>query len=290
MKYSAHDFGAEEEYLYFEIYNLQKSDKNLVTFSKKSIIAEMKRILLDSLGLTKKEHVILDVLRSFALAQTETKIAEAAELPRTTVAFLLRKLEKRKLAERVRSHNRFQWKYRKHLDIFEVTEKTTRSIMFVKKGMYEISREMLRILDLPPSHRLLAIQGAGISQSLMKKIDYKFLLAFHEQLKKRHIIIEGVIAESVLKLFDKMTEGQLASHLDRMTVVYVLPDELINFPLDVFIVKDYVVLVDYETERFVRIDDEALLQAFSSLFYLAEQFGKKIDLNDYIRKLIEKKN
>ena len=117
----------------------------------------------------------------------------------------------------------------------------------------------------------------------------KFMYHFHDEVRRRKIIIEGVVAESVLDLFKKMNEGQLLSHLDRMTIAYVLPDELINFPLDIFIFRDRVLLVDYESERLVRIDDGALAQVFKSLFYIAKQYGKKVDLNKYIRELIAEK-
>ena len=116
----------------------------------------------------------------------------------------------------------------------------------------------------------------------------KFMSRVHNEIRHRNIIIEGVVAESVFGLFSKMNEGQLLSHLDRMTIAYILPDELIKFPLDIFIFRERVLLVDYETERLVRIDDSALSQAFKSLFYIAEQYGKKVDLNNYIRGLIVK--
>jgi hypothetical protein len=119
-------------------------------------------------------------------------------------------------------------------------------------------------------------------------MDMKFMYRVHDEVRRRKIIIEGVVAESVFDLFKKMNESQLLSHLDRMTIAYVLPDELIKFPLDIFIFRDRVLLVDYESERLVRIDDESLSQSYKSLFYIAQQYGKKVDLNKYIRGLITK--
>jgi hypothetical protein len=154
--------------------------------------------------------------------------------------------------------------------------------------MKNITREFTKILGLGTAERLYSIQGSGISKTLLKKIDTKFLADFHREVKRRKIILEGVIAESVLKLFSTMPPEQLETHLDRMTVVYVLPDELLDFPLDIFIFRDRVFFVDYESEQLVNIEDLALFRAFKALFLIAEQYGKKIDLNSHIRELQKK--
>ena len=164
------------------------------------------------------------------------------------------------------------------------------SFFIVVSGMMNITKELTKILELAPTERLYAIQGSGISKTILKKIDMKFMSHVHNEMRRRKIIIEGVVSESVFGLFSKMNEGQLLSHLDRMTIAYILPDELIKFPLDIFMFRDRVLLVDYETERLVRIDDSSLSQIFKSLFFIAEQYGKKVDLNDYIRKLLVKKS
>ena len=251
----------------------------------------MRRITLEALGLSPKEHKVLDVLRQMAMAQKISRIAKLAELPQATASFILRKLEKRKLVTRVKCINHFEWKYRNNLDIVEnsSTDTFANTFMSVKFGMTEITKEFLKILELAPAERLYSIQGAGISKSVLKKIDIKFLYFFHNAVKKKKIIIEGVIAESVMNLFNKMTAEQISSHLDRLTLVYVLPDELINFPLDIFIFRDNVLLVDYEVERLVHIEDSALAQSYKALFKVAEEFGKKIDLNSYLKNLIKSK-
>jgi len=252
----------------------------------------MRRIIFEALGLSDKEHSVLNVLQHQSLAQKISKISFQTKLPQTTTAFILRKLEKRKLAIRKRHNNHFVWGYRKSIDLFEtITENSTKnSFISVVSGIRNIELELRKILDLGSSERLLSIQGAGISKNILKKIDEKFMHTFHDEIRKRRIIVEGVVAESVYNLFEKMTTPQLFSHLDRLTIVYVLPDELINFPLNIFIFGNRIILVDYETERLVRIEDPALQESYKALFFLAEQFGRKINLNKYIRELIVKRN
>jgi len=255
----------------------------------------MRRILLEALGLSPKEHAVLVVLQQQPLAHKICKIARESDLPHTTVGFILKKLEKRKLVKRVRNKNHFEWVYRRNIEMIDNPISTGSSknpgqgsFFLVVTGMMNIIKELTKILELAPTERLYSIQGAGISKTILKKMDMKFMSRVHNEIRHRNIIIEGVVAESVFGLFSKMNEGQLLSHLDRMTIAYILPDELIKFPLDIFIFRERVLLVDYETERLVRIDDSALSQAFKSLFYIAEQYGKKVDLNNYIRGLIVK--
>jgi len=256
----------------------------------------MRRIILEALGLSPKEHTVLVVLQQQPFAHKAVRVAKEADLPYATTGFILRKLEKRKLVRRVRRENHFEWVYRRNIDLIDsIGGKEGRSIGSNRKGLFlevsgmmNIMKELTKILDLAPTERLYSIQGAGISKTVLKKMDTKFMYRFHDEVRRRKIIIEGVVALSVLDLFKKMNEGQLLSHLDRMTIVYVLPDELIDFPLDIFIFRDRVLLVDYEAERLVRIDDGALSQVFKSLFYIAQKYGKKVDLNNHIRGLLAK--
>ncbi|MDO8575464.1 MAG: hypothetical protein Q7R78_02060 [bacterium] len=203
----------------------------------------------------------------------------------------MRKLEKRKLAIRVKFNNHFVWKYRKNLDVVERgDEELFRSTFInVTTGMQEIVKEFMKILHLSSGERVYSIQGAGISHTVLEKIDTKFLSFFHHAIKKQKIIIEGVISQSVFKIFNKMTLSQISSHLDRLTIVYILPDELIDFPLDIFIFRDHVLLVDYETERLVHIEDRSLIMTYKALLNIAEMFGKKIDLNLYLNKILKTK-
>src|ERR1035437_7551471 len=249
----------------------------------------MRRITLEALGLSPKEHAVLVVLQQQPLAHKISKIALESELPHTTVGFILKKLEKRKLVRRVRNGNHFEWVYRRNIDMIDNVNKpeelsvgsNKESFFLVVFGMINIIKELTKILELGPTERLYSIQGAGISNTILNKMDMKFMYRIHDEVRRRKIIIEGVVAESVFALFKKMSESQLLSHLDRMTIAYILPDEVVKFPLDIFIFRDRVLLVDYEAERLVRIDDSALSQVFKSLFYIAEQYGKKVNLNDY---------
>jgi len=79
----------------------------------------MRRIILEALGLSPKEHAVLAVLQQQPLAHKISKISRESDLPPTTVGFILKKLEKRKLVRRVRSGNHFEWVYRRNIELID---------------------------------------------------------------------------------------------------------------------------------------------------------------------------
>lgn len=251
----------------------------------------MRRTTLETLNLSSKERAVLHALQVSTEPEKISLLSLKAKLPHSTTSFILRKLEMRKLAERIKVDNHFRWKYRRNISIVEnlSPEALKDTFLHVSSGMENLNREFMKILEIDGGNRLYAIQGSGISKTILNKIDNEFIFDFHQEVRRQELIIEGVIAESVFQLFKQMTVAQLDSHLDRLTIVYVLPDELIHFPFDVFIFKDTTLLIDYEKERLVRIEDGAFAQVFKALFNLAQQFGTKVNLNQHIEKLIAQK-
>ena len=241
------------------------------------------------LDLSPKEKAVIAVLRNIGKASKISDISRSADLPHATASFILRKLARRKIAARIRYDNHFRWIYQPTLDLIDPGfSQESKPFTATISGMQSILAEFIKTKELNPSERIYCIQGAGITKTILKKIDRGFIMGFHGLIKKRRMIIEGVIARSVLDLFKDMDSAQQESHLGRLTVTYILPDEFLDFPMDIFMFNGHVLLVNYESEKLVRIDDVAAFQAFKSLFRLAEQNGKKIDLNAYIEGLMNK--
>ena len=152
--------------------------------------------------------------------------------------------------------------------------------------MEKVAQEFTDMLEAPGNHRIYAIQGAGVASDIMEKLDLRLIRGIHDQVRRKEIVIDGIISESVFALFQRMSVDQLESHVGRMTIVYVLPDELLDFPFDVFVAGRVVLLVDYAKESSIKIEDPGLSQVFSSLFLLAEQQGRRVDLNSHIQRLV----
>jgi sugar-specific transcriptional regulator TrmB len=72
--------------------------------------------IVESIGLSENERAVFEVLLNQKLARNVSAIAKTARLPRTTVIYILRRLEQRKLAERVLHVKRLYWKYKRGLE------------------------------------------------------------------------------------------------------------------------------------------------------------------------------
>jgi len=81
-----------------------------------SLDASVKYIILNSLKLSKNEKAVLDVLEKQKLGQNVSKIAASARVPRTTSIYILRKLERWKIARRVKIGKRHHWVYNKIIE------------------------------------------------------------------------------------------------------------------------------------------------------------------------------
>jgi len=66
-------------------------------------------------------------------------------------------------------------------------------------------------------------------------------------------------------------------------------DEYLDLELDVIFFADKVYFIDVVDEKIIFIKNKRLVKTFKNLFYLAESFGRKVDLNNYLKDLIRKK-
>lgn len=72
-----------------------------------------RNFFIKDLDLSEKENIVLETLIQLKMGRNVTKIAREAGLPRTTVAFTLKKLENRKLAHRELINKRYYWTFRR---------------------------------------------------------------------------------------------------------------------------------------------------------------------------------
>jgi sugar-specific transcriptional regulator TrmB len=72
-----------------------------------------------SLGLSENEMKVFGALLDQPLAKNVSRIGKRASLPRVTTLGILRRLEKRKLAEQVLSGKRYHWKFKRGLEFMK---------------------------------------------------------------------------------------------------------------------------------------------------------------------------
>ncbi|TAN58355.1 hypothetical protein EPN15_01330 [Patescibacteria group bacterium] len=257
------------------------------------------------LGLSKKEATIFFELGT-CVHITATDLAKKIKIPRTTTLFLLHKLQERGLAEKIPVKNHKEWgltsreelikKLRKTIRAFEASHNILGGIadneigIEVYQGKNNIKQAYRQILQVGVNDRIYAIQGNKSAALSLEKLEKEYFFDLHKQTKDKKVIIEGVISESTLRLFQKLNINELHSHLDRLIIAYIIPDEYINFDMDIIFFGNLLFLINMEKEIVLFIKNEAIVSAFKGMLLLAQSAGRKIDLNSHIKKLIEEKS
>lgn len=253
------------------------------------------------MGLTRVEAKILAVLKQ-KLSWTVTNLSETVKIPRTTVHFLLNKLQKRSFAEKIKIKNHQEWKFsgdtnlsaklRKWLSHLEIQSEilggaeTAGLGVEIYKGKRKIEEAYKKILSVGQSNRVYALQGSKSAQIILKKISGEYLFDFHKKFKSKGIIMEGVMGESSLNLFQQLSLEELKSHLDRMIIVHILPDEFINFDVDIIMFENTSLFINPSDEFVILIKNETINKAIKSWLLLAQEYSKKINLNEHLQNLI----
>lgn len=260
---------------------------------------------LKFLGLSDDERKIIDAL-SDAKSAKVTDLARTTKIPRTTVFFLLNKMKRRGLAERVTVKRHKEWKTVSSADIANRLREALRAFekqsgmagmatgddagIELFQGRQNIREAYHKIFQASKNDRVYAIQGNMSARLSLQKIEKEYFFDFHRQFKKRDVILEGIIGKSALRLFhEELGLEELRSHLGRLVVAYVVPDEYVNFDMDVLFFGRFVLLINFEKESVMVIKNEFMVRMLRGLLMALQASGTKIDLNSYIKRLIEER-
>lgn len=265
---------------------------------------------LKQFGLADKEVKIVIIL--FGLGRTTVSaLSRSAGLPRTTLYPLLEHLERRKLIHKIRVYNHNEWEAINPKAFYQImkdgVDDLKDSLPMLEKMysslaeqsrfpeiIYYRSREGIKkayesIFGLKPTERAYFIEGNRSVETKVKFFKKNYILDWQETFKKKGIILESVIGEQSLEILHKMDKEILQAHAGRMVIVSVLPDSLMDFDADIISFKDTVVIVIVSKDIAVFMHSREAAEAFKNLFLIARQVGKKVDLNVYIKNLLEEK-
>ena len=258
---------------------------------------------LKILGLKDKEKIIIQTLKDFGRLRP-TDLAEKTGVKRTTVNFLLPKLLKQGLINKVKIKGHYEWlinnddkinKLISNLYGYFMTEDIAKMIHLppdigveILKGKNNILLAYEKVLETGYNSRVFAIQG-NKSALAAKNLEKSYLSNIQNKFRQYKIIIEGVIGEKSLSYFKDLSPELLKIYENRLVIGYVAPDSLVDFDLDILIFKKMVVMINFEKKLVLRIKNEAIYSVVLNLFEALKMVSKKIDLNDYIKKLVEKK-
>jgi len=251
------------------------------------------------LGVPSQEKKILNLLMTSKIGLTATAISDHVSEPRTTVNFYLKKLLDKGWVKKIKSpESQYPlWCLNDKssikntlLGFFTLVGITPTALttVTVKEGYEQIKDAYEKILEVGKTERVFVIQGSHSPFATIKNLPVEFIEKMHETQKQKPIILEGITSNSGLSVFDDMTMRELRSHYGRLTVVYVIPDEYLDFDAEIFIFKNSIVIIQPDTATSLVIKDENIALALKKLIEFIELYAQKVDVNSYIKELIEK--
>ncbi len=254
------------------------------------------------LGITPEKQKILDVLAA-EISLNVSRVAKAADIPRTSAAFLLRHLETQGLVAKVKIGNHFEWKSKEAGDIARIFKSLIRQFsgrgetshlssgplkVRYAEGENAILNEIKTTFQKHGGHRLYLIQCAHSAAFQARKLEdpkfRDFVFAIHVFTKKFKVVSEAVAPESVLKIFNTLKKEERESHFGRPMITYFIPEHLLSFESDIILAGKTIMILDYQSMRGLILENELINKIFMNMFELMKFHSRKINLNDYLKR------
>ena len=261
------------------------------------------------LDLTDAESKVLWALIEHG-TMSVSKTARTANIARTTVDAVLRRLKKRKLVRHIPSRGNVSlWKVARFdkakKELLEASSAFDRGFVKPKeeetiggidskeigisvfRGRRQILSAYKQMLGLSKAERVLSIQGNKSAEIVLSSFDKGFVQEFLNEFKRRKIIIESVNGEHVVELFRDMDRKTMEASFGRMLVSSLLPDRYMNFDVDLLIVRNSVIFFDMRNEIVVIIKNEPIVEMLKSISMFLKENGKSFNTNKYIKEILE---
>lgn len=256
------------------------------------------------LDLDEKEAKIIEVLKA-SDALRPIDIARKTKVGRTTVNFLLKKLQKRGILTRNRIKNHYEWTIADSTQIKNKFENLYKFLNIsplegfihlpedigieVFKGKKRVLEAYENILKIGSNKRIFFIQGNKSVRDSIKFLPQSYIERIQEWYRKHKVILDGIAGESTLELLKTLKPKELKVYVDRLAVAYIIEDDFINFNMDIIIIGKTIAMLNYEKSLLLVIKNEEICDAILNMMETMKIVAKKIDLNKFIRELIENK-
>lgn len=261
------------------------------------------------LGLWKNEVAVLKALSSDELVISD--LAILTQIPRTSLYYILPKLEERGFVEKVKRNKKILWKKVGGNDIYATHEGVLKEFSDGKKdnvtkvvsdatqvtfhyGNKNVSAVFDEISDMPPKSRLYGIQPELSIVGAVERNPLDTIINFNKKVKSKKIIVEGIIHE---KGTDSMTQALskeekikfLASFADRAADTAKLPEKFLEkTKAEIYLYEDKIAIVNWYEEFAVIIKNKDVFELMKEMFNSTKYLLERYDQNEKIaRRLID---
>lgn len=262
------------------------------------------------LGLSKAELSIIDSLEAKNSKHKDISIINISKetgIPRTSLYYMLPKLEKRGFIEMKRNNKKVFWRKSSDEDfekkflrtLSDITEKTTDynspiskdNYIKVLHGIDQLSTVFDEVTNLPSRSRVFAIQPDLSILDVVKKLPIKKSISVCDGIKSKHLIMDGIVHEKSIdsirsSLSDKKIIKELLSSFGgRSADMAKMPDNFLpNTHAETYLYEDKVTLLNWDKEIAVIIKDKDIYQLIKEMFNSTKYLMERYDQNERIAK------
>lgn len=254
----------------------------------------------------------MDVLDCLDIAKKHRDLAIELEVPRTTIAFTIKRLVKKGLVTPITQGKRFRYIALTEKQLIQKLEHTINGVRQTIKerkgaqikvskasqfsiyvGLNEILPAHERIVSLNSKERVFAIQPNKSWMNLHKKLSPTQLISFNNAIRENKIILEAIIQENAYKLYKiffkkdpDMLRGIAESFTDRMADYTLIPEEFLDYHTELWLFKTTVLFINWEEEVAIEIQNPDIMYFVKDMFEIIKGAGVKIDHNRVMRELL----
>lgn len=130
--------------------------------------------------------------------------------------------------------------------------------------------------------RLLIMQSTESARMLLKKVPLTDVADFNDEVKKNKIIVNAVVAHSILALSKVQLKEWKESMQGRMSSVAIVPDELLSHSVEMLVFNDLAIVTDWQTEVSILVSHSNIVELFKSMGNALYTMGKRFDANAFL--------
>ncbi len=245
---------------------------------------------MDMMGLTDAERAIITATSQYA--RSISQISRKTKVPRSSLLYILRKLQERSLVRAVRHENGKWTKWVSTID------KTIRHLNYVSHkgdqlvevyyGSAAIFEMFEKIIILPKNSRLLALQPDSSIRYALRKNKVDDFLRVNKGIKNRALIVEGIVHEkSVGTIVTELgkVNGQkiFESFIGRLEDYVKIPEDFADVESEIYIFGGSAYIINWHKETAVSIHEENMVALLRAMFSCVKELGQRYSQNEKMK-------
>jgi len=209
-------------------------------------------------------------------------ISRAINLPRTTIAYRLARLEKQKVVRSRSVGRKMVWEinFRPQND----------AVQFKIYSGEEFQNAYLECFNVPAKSVVLSIQSVSAGRSELKFIPRDLVFKVHNFFKKKNIVFKSISNQKMLAVFGEIDKNYVKSHIGRSGGIKLFKNNLFEDGAEIIVCETFAMISNPNIKTAVVIKDPGIIktmrEALTLLFDTLEQV-KGFSLNEYLRKIVD---